>query len=305
MDKDCCKRDFRSSGFFSEDIICCDDEFFNDYNIDVNAKYNDRKPMKKYNKDDYDDYGYDRPMKKYNKNDYDDYGYDRPMKKHDKDDWNDCDDDKHNKKHDKDDCNDKNDKKDNNDCCCKKDLEKFFWFLFSPCVKSLINQESITLGSTFFSATVSQIKRGCTCKGLLDFTGTLTPSGGTAVTNNFTTSFCDLISISFQLVPFTSESCCSCTSVNQDTCFRKELLNFLGCCENNCCDIYKDNCCCNEAKAACLSNTISEVNFVLNTTTSSQTLLGLTVIAVNDNIVVVFDGSSYYIICLNAIGAIF
>ena len=287
MDKDCCKRDFRSSGFFSEDIICCDDEFFNDYNIDVNAKYNDRKPMKKYNKDDYDD-----------------YGYDRPKRKHHKDDWNDCDDDKHNKKHDKDDCNDKNDKKDNNDCCCKKDLEKFFWFLFSPCVKSLIDQESITLGSTFFSATVSQIKRGCTCKGLLDFTGTLTPSGGTAVTNNFTTSFCDLISISFQLVSFTNDSCCSCTPVNQDTCFRKELLKFLGCCENNCCDIDEENCCCNEEKAACLCNTIGEINFIINRATD-QTLTGLTVVAVKNNIVVVFDGTTYSIICLNAVGAIY
>ena len=215
-----------------------------------------------------------KPMKKHSKDDYD---YSRPTRL----------------------------KKDKDNCCCKKELEKLFWFLFSPCVKDLIDQASINLISTFFTSDVTQIKRSFTCKELFDVSGTIHPSTGADVTSKFTTSFCDLIAIKFQLVTFENNACCSCRTVNQDTCFRRELLKILGCCKNKYCDIDKDNCCCNKEKATCLCNTIGPVNFVLNTTTSSQTLLGLTVIAVNDNIVVVFDGSSYYIICLNSIGAIF
>ena len=90
MDKDCCKTNLRSNGFYGENNIDVDDR---------NAGYNDRKPMKKHDKDDKDD------------------------------------------------------------CCCKKDLEKLFLFLFSPCIRDLINQESIRLGSTFFSATINQVKK--------------------------------------------------------------------------------------------------------------------------------------------------
>lgn len=299
MDKDSCRKDSRENRRFNENSFCCEDDFFSERDFDIDLS--DRS-------DCCDDF---RPNRREKKNSCHDFGNRKPHHKKDEDD---CDDHGHNRS------NDKKEDKDNKDCCCKKDLEKLFWFLFNPCVKDLINENSILLGSTFFwFDNITKVQKSCTCKGLLDFSGTIhltnpnssanPPAPGSVFASNFTTSFCDLIAISFQLNPLTGNNqCCTCKPLNADTCFRRELLKLLGCCDRDCCHVKDEECCCNKAKSACLCDTIGRINIIMNRTVPDQRVPNVTVIAVTDNLIVVREAGAnpfYHIICLNAVGAIY
>ena len=350
MDKDCRKKGSRENKFFNENSFCCEDDFFSEkeFAMDLNDTSDccdNCRRMRKENRRASRDNRFRNENTScseddfFSERDFDTDLTDRNRKsRRRRDDDNDCcrkrgsredrfssedsscsEDDFSSERDFDTDLTDRTrtSRRRRDEDCCKEELEKIFWFLFNPCVKDLIDQDSILLGSTFFWACVDQIKKSCTCKGLLDFTGRVNPGNGPSVDGNFTISFCDLIAISFKLNPFVNNACCSCRPVNQDTCFTRRLLRLLGCCDDKCSDtsdicdtsdISEDKCSCNKEKAACLCNTIGEVNLIINRTTPNQVLENLNVIAVTDNIVVVRetgDDPFYHIICLNAIGAIF